>query len=481
MHLVFSAALQANDFTAIAEYIVFQWAQEIPNAKIRSAAGLVFSEEWGGEGYPVWAGRLFHNGYFLPVGKLFTNDPGREHSVYITQAQLATFLQFILFHDGVDSFKQLLRNTPAQMSAEEAEKRIPQGLQDSWSRWCKAMLPKARPEPITGKAGFQRGFCYAHEGYQIYNGYLGSTSKTALDKLAEIGANAISITPFAYPSGGANRPAPLRKSMGLGSENDESVMVSATFAREHDMEIMLKPHIWIGGGSWPGDIKMSSDADWEKFFEHYEQWMTHYAILAQMHRFESLVIGVELVQATVGHEDAWRKMAANFRKLYGGKITYAANWGEEAENVTFWDAFDAIGVNCYYPLSKNSDATDEELLAGARAVAERVGKIAKKYQKPLLLTEVGFASRPEPWIEPHKDGWRQTPQTEGQKRCYEALFNAFYHQPWLAGMYLWKWPTYLEDGGANHSGFTPNGKVTQEVVRAWYGKSKQNAPLRSSR
>lgn len=469
IHLVFSPLVRGDDYTAIARYVCSQWAGGIPNANLAEAAGVLFSNNWGGEGYPIWAGRFFFNDFFVPFPALFDQTETADISPFIRAVQLATFLQFILFHDGASSLKTLLKNTPASLGPEELERRFPARLLKLWHTWSRNMLRVTQPPDIRCDAAFRRGFCYAHEGYAVYNGYMGSTSEVALARLAEIGTNAISITPFGHPQAGLSKPGPIRRSDGPGSENDESLIVAAATARQHGMQVMLKPHLWAHG-AWPGEIAMANAEDWPKFFEHYARWIIHYAILAQMYRFESLVIGLEMVQATTGQERAWRWIIERVRRLYGGEILYAANWGQEFESLTFWDALDAIGLNAYYPLARDSSATDAELLRGARRIADRIERVAQKFRKPVIITEIGFASRPVAWIEPHVDGRGQPADLQGQRRCYEAVFQALFHRPWLSGLYWWKWPTHLTDGGPEDSGFTPNGKPAEQVVARWYGQ-----------
>jgi hypothetical protein len=101
----------------------------------------------------------------------------------------------------------------------------------------------------TGVPEFQRGFCHAHEGYQIHNGYSSRKSDEALAKLVSLGANAVSITPFTYMRA-TNRPAAFPFSSGAGSENDESVVHAILTAKRLGMTVMLKPHVWVRG-SWP--------------------------------------------------------------------------------------------------------------------------------------------------------------------------------------------------------------------------------------
>ena len=108
------------------------------------------------------------------------------------------------------------------------------------------------------------------------------------------------------------------------------------------MSTMLKPQIWVGSNSWPGDIKMKSQEEWDIFFDNYYRWVRHYAMLAEINELDSYCIGVEFAKATLAKEEAWRKLIKKLRGIYSGQLTYAANWGDEFENLTFWDELDFI-------------------------------------------------------------------------------------------------------------------------------------------
>ena len=45
---------------------------------------------------------------------------------------------------------------------------------------------------------------------------------------------------------------------------------------------------------WRGEISMQSEEDWQKWFANYEQFILHYAQLAQEEGIEMLCIGTEL-------------------------------------------------------------------------------------------------------------------------------------------------------------------------------------------
>jgi hypothetical protein len=249
------------------------------------------------------------------------------------------------------------------------------------------------------------------------------------------------------------------------------------------MRVMLKPHIWVGRG-WPGDINMPTPAAWKIFFDRYERWMRGYAVLAEMHNFDVLCAGVELVQATAGRAAEWRSMIERLRALYSGPMVYAANWGQEFETLSFGDALEAIGLDCYYSLAEKENPTDAELMAGAETVVRKIHAAAKKFNKPVLLTEIGFCSLPQTWKSPHQ-GPRNAPvDLEAQRRCYEAISQALINsmkkdREWLAGIYWWKWPTLLEDGGPEDNHFTPNGKPAAQVVASWYKQMASEAAVTS--
>ncbi len=470
IHLVFSRDAVGSDFTAIAEYIAWQFAGQIPNPLLLRGAGVLFSDNWGGKGYLTWAGIFFHNAIFPPFELLFTPTE-RRISRYISEVQAATLLQMILYHYSPLELKKFLRQTPDRLTPANFPRFFSAKLLRQWQTWSRAMLARPEHQRAPSVWQFARGFCFAHEGYAVFNGYMGRTAEKALDRLRALNVNAISVTPFGFVRE-KSRPVPIGMSFGPGSENDESLIVTIARARRNAMRIMMKPHLWVSHNSWPGDIAMTSSQDWQRFFVYYTDWILHYAILAEMLEVESLSIGVEMVKTTLGHEQAWRHLIKKIRAVFRGKILYSANWGEEFENLAFWDALDALSVNCYYPLSADSTASDAELLVGARKVAGRIGAMSKKYRKPVILTEVGFASRPAPWTEPHRDGRGQPADELAQKRAYQAFFQAFYEQPWLAGVYLWKWPSILDYGGSRHSGFTPNTKAAEEVVKKWYQRER---------
>ncbi|SDE16437.1 Glycosyl hydrolase catalytic core [Pricia antarctica] len=317
------------------------------------------------------------------------------------------------------------------------------------------------------KLPYLKGFNFAHEGYSIYNGYRDGRATQALEKMKSLGSNAMALVPYSFMRD-KNSPTPFRFSDNAGSENDEGLVHSAFETKRMGMVSVLKPQIFAGD-SWPGEVEMLNAADWDAFFDYYYRWIRHYAFLAEIHEMKALCVGVEFAKATLSHEEEWRKMFKGLRGFYQGKLTYAANWGTEFEQVSFWDELDFIGLNCYYPLSKNLEPTKEELKANFNRVKAKIAKVYTKFKKPIVFTEIGFRSINAPWKNPHAEG-DDSFNAEHQQLCYEVVFEGIENEPWCEGILWWKFPSFLEYRGEENSAFTPNNKMAEETVRKWFMK-----------
>ncbi|MEM8584717.1 MAG: hypothetical protein AAGF87_10625, partial [Bacteroidota bacterium] len=315
---------------------------------------------------------------------------------------------------------------------------------------------------------FAKGMTFAHEGYRVYNGYGGSTVEPSLDELAQLHVNSLAIVPYSFMrSPGSLKPIPVADFP--GGENDAACLASAKAAHKRGWSVMLKPQIWLGGGSWPGDIIQDSESGWQQFFDNYRAWILHYAILADLHGLETFCLGTEMRHTTLQRPEDWRELVAQARSLYRGRLTYAANWGEEAEQLSFWTAFDVMGVNAYYPIGEGEQATDSDLRAGVERWLNRVEGIAGEANRPLWLTEIGYRSVSCPWGNPHAEPGDRPADEEAQMRCFKALCKVLDERESVSGMYIWKWPShlsYMRDSG--DTGFSPAGKLAAEEIGEFY-------------
>ena len=446
----------------VAATIIMRVLGRAANDAIEEGLAVACAPTWRGNGCRYWARML---SAYDDTGDLtcwLDNRSYRAESPLVRRAVAGELACFLVETRGADGVRRIFAHglTPDERAA----------LVPAWRSHVRE-LSRQRPVVVRSQppAGFLRGFCHAHEGYAIMDGYLSARSDRALGEAHALGANAVSVTPFTFMES-ANRPARFPFSSGARAENDESVIHASLAAKRAGMNVMLKPHVWVGR-SWPGEISFSSPAQWSEFFAYYERWIRHYALLAEMEHIDLLCVGVELAKTTVGHEAQWTALVERLRTVYHGRLTYAANWGGEFEQVSFWKAFDYIGIDCYYPLCTHDVADDATLAKGARAVMDRIDAVARRYDRRVLVTEVGFPSTATaPWRSPHDDSGEPGVGLAGQARCFDAWLGAVQGRERIAGVYCWKWPSDPETRD-RRDGFMLNGTPAESVISSWYSRA----------
>lgn len=285
-------------------------------------------------------------------------------------------------------------------------------------------------------------------------GYGTAASATALDVLAGMGIQSVSISTYAFMDDFYTpyvRPQELP-----GTETLATARAVAKQAHARGLTVMLKPAIYLMDGEWCGDIKPSGG--WPAWFDSYRQFILANARMAAAADIEMLVVGVELKNASRQVPDEWRRTIAEVRKVYSGTILYSANW-DEAEDVSFWADVDAIGISLYAPLKKSN-------------WLERYEAVAAKADKPIVITETGVMNRldardipyvwPE-WVTEEDESFAgDTEQADG----YRDIIGTFGKSPRVRRIFWWKWFTdgdsFVNEGPL---GFSPRGRFAEGVLR----------------
>ncbi|HAA13467.1 MAG TPA: hypothetical protein DCE41_17960 [Cytophagales bacterium] len=319
-------------------------------------------------------------------------------------------------------------------------------------------------ENNSGKATTQFEADGKQRGIHVFFRYRNATEE--LDLLVENNVEWITLVPFSY-QGDPNTPDfNYRRSEGRISRRDSSFIATAIQANSRGLQVMMKPHIWMNGNTWRNSIEMQTEEDWDTWFTKYSEFILQYAHIAENNHMRMLCVGTELHTCAKSQEARWRKLIAEIREVYSGKLTYAANWYEEFEDVPFWDALDYIGIQGYFPLEHGEDAMVEDLVESWQPYVKRLEKFSKKWSRPILFTEVGYKSTPnaarKPW-EWEEFGFSQI-SFETQANCYEALYRALWDKPWFAGVHWWKWE------GENKADFTPKNKPAMNIMAKWFAK-----------
>jgi len=328
-----------------------------------------------------------------------------------------------------------------------------------------------------------RGVCWVAGPYK--------PDSIAFLQLLENNVNWISQTPFGWQRE-HNSPQighHIGRNDGWYGESDNGLRETTRLARQFGIKTILKPHIWLrdSQGKWRGEIKMENEEDWQMWFSNYEEFILHYARLAEEEKIEMLCIGTELHRTCVEREADWRNLIARIRQVYSGELTYAANFADEYEEVAFWDVLDYIGVQGYFPVAKNEEPSVEEVKEGWQTHLKHLRQFSDKYEKPILFTEIGYKSTKDAGIEPWQ--WPErldralrenifSQQT--QAHLYQGMFEALADQSFIAGFHFWKWYPPIPEGAERRGrstdnnvfniDFTPQNKEAQQVMKEWFGK-----------
>ena len=340
--------------------------------------------------------------------------------------------------------------------------------------------PNAVAAPIASlRPDVLRGFCYAHTYEdQGSHGYGTESSRQAKLEARRLGTQWLSLTPFAFvPNRTASRVLLIKDMMqradakrsfeksNAKAETDDIVINEIEQARELGFKIQLKPHLWMLDGSWRGQLDPGTAEAWLKFWQSYRRFIFHYADMAQAHRVEMLVVGVELDQTVVAHADQWRQLIRDVRARYDGQLVYASNW-DAYDRVPFWPALDFVGVQFYPPLATEPGATPSSMMQRLDRALDGLDEIAQKTKRRVLLTEVGYRAVTGTEIHPHEwpDPNARQVDAGAQARAYRVLLNGIRDRDQVAGIFLWKWYTD-EDGDEGPAGFSPRGKPAADLIR----------------
>ncbi|MFH1552473.1 MAG: glycoside hydrolase TIM-barrel-like domain-containing protein [Candidatus Omnitrophota bacterium] len=299
-------------------------------------------------------------------------------------------------------------------------------------------------------------------------------SDQSLEKLADLGTEYISIVVTQYQD-------TFNSTVIKPTENtpsDRSITHVIKKARGLGMKIMLKPHIDLLDTSretyWRGDIGFANEDGWNKWFSQYQSFILHYAHLAKQLNVDIFCVGSEL-SFTTQKDSRWRdQIISEVRKVYPGKLIYAANW-DNYKNIKFWKHLDYVGIDAYFPLTRRKNPSVTELKRGWEKWKSEIRAFQTTVNKPIIFTEIGYPSSsyaPEsPWQ--YKLSGNADPEL--QARCYKAFFDTMWGCSWLEGVYWWNWSTNVHAGGKYNRQFTPQNKPAEKILEAYYKGYKKDS------
>ncbi len=312
-----------------------------------------------------------------------------------------------------------------------------------------------------------------HRGMSV-KGWKKSNQK-ALSNLLRNNVEWVAITPL-FNQASSTAPemnTPLQ--IGEWTRQDSIYIQSIQEMHTKGIRVQLKPHLWTGEG-WRANIKLATAEEWNIWFEGYRKNMLHYAQMAQLTKVELFCVGTELKSTLTKVPEKWIGLIQEVKSIYSGELTYAANWDGEYDMVPFWEQMDYIGIQAYFPLTKNANPNIKDIKQGWKRHLEKLERLTLTHNRPILFTEVGYKSEASATIKPWK--WDNTfsilyrkKSDKTQQLAYEALFQLLWQKDWFAGAYIWQWETRnVRQNASRNLDFTPQYKPAENTIATWYGR-----------
>ncbi len=290
--------------------------------------------------------------------------------------------------------------------------------------------------------------------------------------LVSLNANYVALNPFSILEDIHSPNLIFNSKHQWFGEKEAGIIQYAKYFKKYHIKIMLKPQIWVVNGDFTGFIKMNSTKDWEMFEKSYTNFILTYAKIAKIINAEIFCIGVELEQFATLKPMYWRWLIKEVKKIYNGKITYAANW-DAYQKIVFWDDLDYIGVDAYFPLNDAKSPSLIELNQAWQPYKKALYNKHRQFKKPILFTEYGYGSvnfaTKEPWTSNRKG--ENSTNLKNQRIALQALYQNFWGKIWFAGGFVWKWHAqHHSSGGTKNNRFTPQNKPAEILIKKVYKK-----------
>jgi hypothetical protein len=305
-------------------------------------------------------------------------------------------------------------------------------------------------------------------GYHPGVGYGSSAFDRAVIEASAMGATWVSLTAFGRVADLSGAGVDLTFEAPF-ERNRRDLARAVDMAHSRGLKVMIVPALWVESGAWRGEIDPTSDEGWERWAASYGRFIRKWAEVAQATRAEMFSVGVELRSwVTTARAPSFARVVADVRRIYRGIVSYSANW-DDVEQTVVLGQLDVIGINAFYPLADETGAPESKLAVGARRAAQDVRALAERWHKPVVFTETGYTTRPDPAVRPWEwpDAMSAVKVDEAaQAQAYRALLAPLLDEPDFAGFFVWR--VYSDPDDVSQEapwGFSPRGKLAELVVR----------------
>ena len=253
------------------------------------------------------------------------------------------------------------------------------------------------------------------------------------------------------------------------SPSEATVARTLSQVKRAGMRAALMPVVRLqtrGSHDWRGVIAPADGLD--AWFESYRRFVLPLARIAEDAGVQRFVVGSEL-SSLEPYEGRWRALISEVRERFSRTLTYSANW-DRIHAVEFWDALDEVGLTAYFPLATEGEPLSSETLARAwRTPRAEIDSLARRVGKPVLITEIGYASQRSAADRPWDDTSTAEVDLRLQQHLYRGFCDAFAQAPSVSGFYVWNWFGF---GGPRDLGFTPRGKPAANELAKCFARPR---------
>ncbi|MEJ5184756.1 MAG: hypothetical protein WHT81_06520 [Rectinemataceae bacterium] len=264
-------------------------------------------------------------------------------------------------------------------------------------------------------------------------------------------------------------------------------------ARKAGLHIMLKPHVTGADTAENRNIWNTDIANFKTdvFFPAYKAYMEDLADFAARLGVDAICIGTELNHLDTDFRSQWADLIAAVRTRFSGTIAYDALFNRnlravpDLAEVCFWDLVDVIGVSLYVPVTRNDDASVQEIRQGWLEALEpdiEIGdvlgylrSIAESVGKPIMALEGGYQSVSGGLFDFSGINEEKIVNNDLQARGLDAYLGMLSENrdEWLKGVSLWELtPAMLSSKNLltdwHTKAFSVYGKPAADVVKAYF-------------
>lgn len=314
----------------------------------------------------------------------------------------------------------------------------------------------------------------------------------AIDQMADLGINHLQIVTPMFQEYGGSAEVELLRGPGRGPTPEELVVL-LRYAHDRGLTTGLMPQVNFTrprGTEWRGKLRPD---DWQRWWASYERAIDTFVDIAVAADVDVFCVGCELI-TTQGPDrlDDWQSLITHCRDRYDGLLTYSTTW-DSYDDVQFWPQLDLVGVSGYWDMTTRArnpqHPTDAEIDARWREIREPLLTFARRHDRPVFITELGYPSLPwalsKPWNYVNPRDTPAKPYPAAQARGYASFLrnwndllrrpdemNRDDAPPLFFGVTFYAWDPYRSDpeAAAADTGYGIRGKPAEAVLRAWLQK-----------